>query len=101
MSMNKVGTHYVKCHPGYFVQIKAGLKPFEIRRNDRDFREGDRIILCEWDPEQGKDRSAEGYTGQSLEGDILSISPSQNGIVGPADEAIVTGFVVLGMKWKL
>lgn len=96
----KVGTHYLKCHPIYFMMVSKGEKPFEIRKNDRNFQVGDKVVLCEWDPILGKDREAEGYTGCSRDLEILSIVPSQNGIAGPGDEAIVPGFVVLGLRLK-
>lgn len=41
--------HELKTWPIYFNQIKSGNKTFEVRKNDRDFMEGDRLILKEWD----------------------------------------------------
>lgn len=43
-------THYLKTWPRFFQDVKAGRKPFEIRKNDRDFRVGDILMLSEWDP---------------------------------------------------
>jgi len=54
-------THALKTWPQYFKEVKSGNKPFEVRKDDRDFREGDKVILQEWDPETEK------YTGQELE----------------------------------
>ncbi len=39
-----------------------GEKPFEVRKNDRDFQEGDLVRLREWRPE------AKEYTGRSVRG---------------------------------
>ena len=45
--------HELKLHPRYFHRVADGTKTFEIRKNDRDFQVGDRLILNEFDPEQG------------------------------------------------
>ena len=39
--MNK--THSLKINYDYYLAIKQGLKQFEIRKNDRDFKKGDFI----------------------------------------------------------
>jgi ASC-1-like (ASCH) protein len=45
--------HHLKTWPSYFQAIKRGEKPFEVRRNDRDFKPGDTLILQEWEPRKG------------------------------------------------
>lgn len=99
MNDQKVGTHYLKSHPIYFAMIEKDARPFDIRKNDRDFCVGDKVVLCEWDPALAVNRSAEGYTGRMISGKIVGMAPSGNCISGCADEAIVPGFVVLGMEW--
>jgi len=42
--------HDLKSHPEPFHQVRVGLKNFEIRVNDRDYREGDTVLLKEYDP---------------------------------------------------
>lgn len=42
--------HSLKCWPEFFEPIGAGLKTFEVRKHDRDFRVGDLLRLEEWDP---------------------------------------------------
>lgn len=50
-----VATHDLKIWPEFFVALGGvGLgrprKTFEIRKNDRNFRVGDTLLLREWDP---------------------------------------------------
>ena len=52
--------HELKTWPGQFRDVAAGRKTFEVRRDDRGFAVGDRLVLREWDlPE-------ERYTGRQL-----------------------------------
>jgi len=51
-------THELKCWPEFFTPILTGEKMFELRRNDRDYKVGDRIMLKEYDPDDGS------YTGR-------------------------------------
>lgn len=44
---NKV--HYVKLAWQYYDAVEKREKNFEIRYNDRDYREGDWLVLREWD----------------------------------------------------
>ncbi len=55
-------THELKTLPKYFVAVAAGRKTFEIRKNDRNFQVGDKVILKEWDGI---------YTGQQIEAFII------------------------------
>jgi hypothetical protein len=45
--------HELKCWPEFFRAMEAGRKPFEFRRDDRGFEEGDRLMLVEYDPSTG------------------------------------------------
>lgn len=53
-------THALKTWPEYFAALASGEKTFEIRRNDRPFKIGDKLLLQEWDPKH------EQYTGSEL-----------------------------------
>lgn len=48
----------------YFELVKSGKKKFELRLADFDVKEGDVIILQEWDPEKKT------YTGREIEKDV-------------------------------
>ena len=50
--------HELKTLPQYFDEVRNGWKRFEIRKNDRDFKVGDILILREWDGNE--------YTGEFL-----------------------------------
>lgn len=58
-------THNLKTLPKFYQPIIEERKPFEIRKNDRDFQTGDNVILNEWDGEK--------YTGRFCVGIILDI----------------------------
>lgn len=44
--------HHLKTWPPYFQMILDGLKTFELRENDRDFQEGDFLVLEEYLPDE-------------------------------------------------
>lgn len=61
----------MKTWPQFFEQTRNGTKRFELRRNDRDFRVGDQLLLKEWSPETVRNGSGavvtlQGYTGREL-----------------------------------
>lgn len=56
--------HDLKIWPQYFICIIEGSKTFEIRKNDRDFNIGDKMILREWVP--GAFDGAGHYTGRTI-----------------------------------
>lgn len=53
-------THDLKTWPDYWLAMDVGVRTFEIRRDDRDFRTGDVLLLREWDPHTCE------YTGRVL-----------------------------------
>jgi hypothetical protein len=42
--------HELKIWPEHYWRVKQGSKTFEIRKNDRFFQRGDRVILRLWLP---------------------------------------------------
>lgn len=68
----KLNEHELKIWPEFFNAVLDGSKKFEIRKNDRNFKVGDKIVLKEWDPKK------ESYTGRSLAKWISFIVPGGN-----------------------
>jgi hypothetical protein len=60
-------THQLKCWPKFFESLVNGSRGFELRKNDRDFRVGDFLVLSEWDP------STRSYTGKQVRRVILYV----------------------------
>ena len=50
--------HALKTWQPFYAEVERGDKTFEVRRDDRDFRVGDTLVLCEWDQGVGN------YTGR-------------------------------------
>lgn len=94
--------HELKCWPEFFAYVFNGgrLKRFEIRRDDRGYKIGDRLLLREWKPMEAI------YTGQEIctevtyilrpeelpagglqEGFVaMSVMPAVHELMTPADE---------------
>lgn len=83
--------HELKILPKYFKAQKDGIKNFEIRKNDRDYKVGDGIYLREYDPTDKK------YTGRRILVKVTYIT----------DYKQREGYVVLGtnvnysVAWKV
>lgn len=43
--------HTVKTWPEYYSAVEDGSKPFEVRKNDRDYQVEDGLVLAEYDPQ--------------------------------------------------
>lgn len=52
--------HDLKTWPRQFFAVLDGHKKYEIRVNDRNFQEGDELMLLEWDPKTQR------YTGRHI-----------------------------------
>lgn len=74
--------HEVKCTPDNFKKQVDGLKKFELRRFDRDYREGDALVLCEWLEGAGR------YSGRRFFCEITCVVANCEGLE--------SGFAILG-----
>jgi len=77
--------HHLKTWPEYFERIYNGDKAFEVRKTDRDFREGDFLVLKEYDP------TNESYSGRQFSAIITFIL--RGGVFG-----IQEGYCVMSIK---
>ncbi len=82
--------HDLKVWPEYFAAIHVGSKPFEIRKNDRDYQVGDTLVLHEYAP--GPDE----YTGRVAER-LVTYMLNGDDPMGYAF-GLRTGFVALGLR---
>ncbi|EOD9472341.1 DUF3850 domain-containing protein [Cronobacter sakazakii] len=58
--IRKPVTHNLKIWPEHYSAVCAGVKRAELRKNDRDYRAGDTLYLCEWDKDD------ESFTGNYI-----------------------------------
>jgi hypothetical protein len=78
-----MSAHELKTWPAYFGDIARGVKTFEVRRDDRDFKTGDVLQLAEYDPHTG-------YTGRVIARRVTYLLPG--GAFG-----VQEGYVVMGL----
>ena len=82
-------THELKVFPKYYQETFEGNKPFEIRKNDRDFEEGHNVILRECD-ETRMFKEMNAFTGRRLKARISYVLYNFEGLQ--------PGYVVFGLK---
>lgn len=77
-------THELKIIPKWFTVVDKGIKNFEIRKNDRDYKIGDVLILKEW--ERGR------YTGREIKREVEYV------FYGDGSYGLSEGFCILGLS---
>ena len=75
--------HNLKIWPRFFSAVCSGAKRAELRKNDRDYRNGDTLNLCEWDQE------SESFTGEFVKVTITDVAEL---------EGIAPGYVLLSIE---
>jgi ASC-1-like (ASCH) protein len=78
-----------KIHPEYFELVKSGKKKFELRLADFDIKEGDLLILEEWDPVKKE------HTGRKIEKYINYLFKFDLDFFGQKEEIIKKGLYVI------
>lgn len=77
--------HKLKILPEFFIAVETGVKNFEIRKNDRDFKIGDEVELCEY--------NGFSYTGRIIKVIIIYLTDYDQ-----KEGNVVFGFTVSGKE---
>jgi hypothetical protein len=78
--------HELKCFPQFFQPIVSGVKTFEVRLNDRNFKENDILQLREWD------NVKEVYTSREIMVRVTYVLLPQDGL------GIYSGYCIMGIS---
>jgi|GEM_PF-419161 len=81
-----------KIPPEYFDLVDSGKKSFEARVADFEVKEGDTIILEEYDPKTGK------YTGRTIEREVGYVLDFDLDTFGQRDLIEKRGLVIFSLK---
>ena len=84
----------LKILPEFYDAVESMEKPFEVRKNDRNYQVGDILILQEYVPEVDWPAHApvfRGYTGASIRRKISYVLPGGQYGIDPE-------YVVLGLQ---
>ncbi len=82
----RIQIHRLKITTRWFRWQENGAKRFELRRNDRDFRPGDLLLLEE------HEHAADTYTGRHLIRRVTYVLDASD------VEGLALGFVILGTE---
>lgn len=74
--------HEVKLAAMYYDDVKAGKKTFELRKNDRNYKEGDKLHMLEF--KDGR------HTGRTISADIVYLLEEYTGLT--------EGYCILGIR---
>lgn len=84
--------HDLKIWPEFYAELIAGRKPFELRKNDRNFEVGDELDLYEYDPK------TEQFTGCVAVRTVTYILGHRPDAGCAATFGIQPGYVILGVS---
>ena len=90
MQLNNKKIHELKCWPEFFLPLKERTKEFELRKNDRDYKVGDYLLIREFDPSMLDDCGD--YTGRKTYRQVQEILAADR-----APDGLKDGFVILGL----
>lgn len=78
-------THTLKCWPTQFAALRGNLKSFEFRKDDRGFKYGDTLVLCEYNP------TTEEFSGEQEVRQVTYV------LKGP-DFGLPKGYVIMSLE---
>ncbi len=81
-----------KTWPEAFQKVMDGKKKFDIRINDFDAREGDFLLLREWNPK------TKVYTGREIKKKITYLSKTRDSPYWKIEDVNKFGFVVMSLE---
>lgn len=73
MLPRRLEVHQLKTVQPYFDDIWKNGKTFEVRKNDRDFKVGDVLMLLEYEPKEACNPKTKGFTGKCVTAKITYI----------------------------
>ena len=79
-----------KTWPEYFQAILDGKKSFELRLADFDIKEGDVLVLEEYNPETKQ------YTGRKIEKQVKFLAKTKSQKFYTKEQVDEFGFIVIG-----
>ena len=81
-----------KTWPEYFEQIRTGKKTYELRLADWKCKEGDVLVLKEWDPK------TKAYTGRVIEKEVTYVLRTKDVPFFDEEDVKKHGYQVIGFK---
>jgi hypothetical protein len=91
MDSDKQNVHHVKSWPYLFEAVIQGVKRHELRKNDRDYRVGDILVLREYSPDSGE------YTGRQYAVEVTYITSTERPCA-ISGSALSDGYCILSIK---
>ncbi len=85
--------HTLKIYPEYYDAVRNGIKTFEIRKYDRDYKVGDTLRLREYDPRRTYDVEAAMFTGQDVKAAVTYVITHDM-----FPDGIPEGYCVMGIR---
>lgn len=81
-----------KAWPEFFEAVLSGKKKFDLRLDDFQIKEGDVLVLEEWDPK------TKNYTGRKISKKISYVLHTKDLYFWTDEEIQNHGFVVMGLE---
>jgi ASC-1-like (ASCH) protein len=86
--------HEKKILPEYFQKILEGKKTYELRLADWECREGDLLVLREWNP------ATRDYTGRTLEKEVTYVGKTKDLNIYPQEDIEKFGYQIIAFDQK-